>query len=196
MHLALITALAVHAAADNEPPDGLGIEVAPKLGALIPTSSLGATYYLGFDVAYRVRQLDRFAPLPVGVALELGYAEPSQEGSVADADLGAVSYELDQRLFMFGVDLWAEMPLPLFTPYAGIGWGLYFLRSTTRALEQENSASQTRSGLQLRGGAAYAIGPGEAFAELRYHYVGLRFLPTGRSNVGGFTMSAGYRFGF
>jgi opacity protein-like surface antigen len=94
------------------------------------------------------------------------------------------------------VDVLGLLPLGSVEAYGGVGYGLYALRAQTASFDQTNVETQVRTGLQLRAGAGYALGPGRLFAEARYHYVGLEFLTTGQANAGGVTFGAGYRFGF
>ncbi len=79
------------------------------------------------------------------------------------------------------------------TPYGGIGYGLYFMRSKVKAFGRKNTENQTRAGLQLHGGAGYRLGPGDVFLEIRYHYTNFRFFATGKSNAGGVNLGLGYR---
>lgn len=176
-------------AADSR-PTSLGLGIAPKLGLIVPTSDLGPTYMAGLDVSYRLPALAEF----LGVALDFGFAQPPVDGSISDASLGDVSYALDQRLITLAVEAFATAPVGPVSLYGGAAYGVYVLRAKVDALEQTNTESQVRSGAQLRGGVGYRAGPGDVFGELRYHYVGLDFLSTGKANAGGITTAVGYRF--
>jgi opacity protein-like surface antigen len=179
---------------EPKPADAnLGLSVAAKLGGTLPTSPLGLTYFVGAEVGYRLPVLDRL----LGVAFEFSAGEPKKAGNVtATAAGGDFKYDLSQRLLILAFDANAQYTLAGLSVYGGAGYGVYVLKATTKAFGQTNSETQTRAGTQLRAGVAYRLGPGDVFAEARYHYVGLRFLATGRSNAGGVTLGIGYRFGF
>ena len=180
--------------AESKPTDNkLGLSVAAKLGGTLPTSPLGLTYFVGAEVGYRLPLLDRL----LGVAFEFSAGEPKKSGTVNAAPVGGdFDYKLSQRLLILAFEANAQHALADLSLYGGIGYGFYVLKATTQAFGQTNTETQTRAGMQLRGGAGYRLGPGDVFAELRYHYVGLRFLATGRSNAGGVTLGVGYRYGF
>jgi hypothetical protein len=180
--------------AQGKPADAkLGLSVAGKVGATLPTSGLGLTYFVGAEVGYRLPLLERL----LGVAVEFSAGEPTKAGTLnAPAAGGDVKYDLSQRLIVMAFEANAQVAFDKLSLYGGAGYGVYFLKETATAFAQTNTESQTRAGLQLRGGAGYRLGPGDIFAELRYHYVGLKFLATGSSNAGGVTLGVGYRYGF
>jgi len=173
--------------------ESLGVSVAAKLGGTLPTSALGLTYFVGLEVGYRLPLLDRL----LGVAFEFSAGRPGKSGTInAPAVGGNFDYDLAQRLYILAFEANGQQKLGDLWVYAGLGYGVYLLKASMKALGATNTESQARAGMQVRGGAAYRLGPGDVFAELRYHYVGLRFLTTGRSNAGGLTLGAGYRYSF
>ncbi|MBI5509761.1 MAG: outer membrane beta-barrel protein [Deltaproteobacteria bacterium] len=182
---------AAEPAATSAPAESkLGVSLAAKLGGTLPTSPLGLTYFAGLEAGYRLPVLDHL----LGVALELSAGQPKKSGSFNNAAAGgAVDYDLSQRMVVLAVEANAHHAFGPVAAYAGLGYGFYVLKATTTAFGETNSETQTRAGTQLRGGAGYALGPGEVFGEVRYHYVGLAFLATGHSNAGGVTVAAGYR---
>lgn len=177
--------------------DDLGLNVAAKIGGTVPTSKLGATYNAALEVGYRLPLFkDILGDLQLGAAAELGYFEPQFSGSNTSDAAGSYNYRLDQRAFTLLLEGTLTYPMGDLKPYGGVGWGAYMLRAKMTAFGKTNTESQTRAGLQLRGGVGYHLGYGDLFAEARYHYVGLHFRTTGVTNDGGVTVAAGYRFGF
>ena len=174
----------------SRPPAALGLRVGAKLGAWLPTSKLNISWVTGVDVAYFLPWWQQ----RLGVGLELTYAQPAMHGSLTTPATGLVAYRLQQRLFTFAFEAQGHLPVASVDLYAAVGYGLYFLKSYTSAFGQTETSSQVRGGLRLRAGGGYAVGPGQAFAELSWHYAQLRFLSTGASNIGGVGLAGGYRF--
>jgi len=176
--------------------DLLGLNVAIKAGGTYPTSKLGLTYMGALEVSYDLpvlQQLLNGGHLAIGA--ELGYLQPKVSGSSTSTAVGgSYDYALSQRLLTVSLDALVSYPILGVKPYAGLGWGFYFLRAQSTMLDRTNTENQTRSGLEARGGAGFPLGPGDVFAELRYHWVGLEFLSTGTANAGGVTLAAGYRY--
>lgn len=179
-----------------ERKDLLGLAVALKAGGTYPTSKLGLTYMGALEVSYDLPVLQQLLDggrLAVGA--ELGYLQPKVSGtSTSTAVGGSYDYSLSQRLLTVSLDVLVSYPIFGVKPYAGLGWGFYFLRAQSTMQDRTNTETQTRSGLEARGGAGFPLGPGDVFAELRYHWVGLEFLSTGTANAGGITLAAGYRY--
>jgi hypothetical protein len=171
--------------------------VAPKLGLFEPTSRLSGAFFLGIEAGYVTPALDD----RLAVVLELDWVRPRASGAVADPRVvaGDGAYNLGNA--EVGVLLSAvyrvEDALPGLTPYGGLGPGLYFHRAATQAFQNTYVETEGRVGLQLMGGADYTLGPGAAFAEVRYHFSRVDFLSTGSANVGGFlALGVGYRLRF
>ncbi|MBI4508042.1 MAG: outer membrane beta-barrel protein [Deltaproteobacteria bacterium] len=171
---------------------GTGLSIGAKAGAAIPTSKLDATWLGAIDLSFRLPILGRH----LAVAAEVSYLEPNESGAGASQVAGDYDYDLDQRVLTISLDALALVPVGRLTPYAGVGYGAYFLRAKMDAFSQENTETQTRAGLQLRGGLGYRLGPGDLVGEVRYHFVDLEFLSTGSSNAGAVTVAGGYRFHF
>ncbi len=186
------------AEAPHAQPKGLGLAVAAKVGGTKPTSGLGMTYMAALELSYAPPVVKDLLPLgTLSVGLEVGYMQPSLSSSANDASVaGKYSYALDQRLVTTALDAIVTVPVSIVRVYGSVGWGMYFLRAQVDSFGKVNTENQTRSGLQLRVGGGLALGPGDVFAEARYHYVGLEFLSTGNSNAGGVTLAAGYRYAF
>lgn len=171
----------------------LGLAIAAKIGGTVPTSDLGLTYYAALEVQYDLPVLDGL----LGIAVEFSAGQPSTSGTVNAAQVGGnFDYDLSTRVIVIGVEAIASKSFGDISPYGGVGYGFYFLHANVEAFGDTNTEDQMRSGLQIRGGAGYRLGPGEVVAELRYHYVQLRFLSTGKSNAGGITLGVGYKFSF
>ncbi len=171
--------------------DDLGISVAPKVGIAVPTSHLDAAGFAGVEGDYRLPWLDGL----LSAGLELGYMAPSESGSASATTVGGnFDYELDQRIVVLTLNGTATYPVGELVPYAGVGYGFYFLKASTTAFGTTTDESQTRAGLHLRGGAGYPLGPGELFGELSYYYTQLRFTATGAASGGGALLGLGYRF--
>ena len=171
----------------------IGLAVAAKVGGTLVTSALDMTYFVGLDFSYRLPFLDRL----LGVGLELSMQNPGASGKVDAAAVGgSYQYELSTQLFTIAIEAIAGKSFGDFSPYGALGYGLFILSTDVTAFGEESTESQTRAGMTLRGGCGYRLGPGDLFAELRYHYVDLAFLSTGESNAGGITLGVGYRYGF
>lgn len=171
--------------------------VAPKLGLFEPTSRLSGAFFLGLEAGYVTPALDD----RLAVVLEVDWVRPRASGSVADPRVvaGDGAYNLGNA--EVGVLLSAvyrlEDAVPGLTPYGGFGPGVFFHRTATQAFQNTYVETEGRFGFQMMGGADYTIGPGAAFAEIRYHFSRVNFISTGNSNVGGFlALGLGYRLRF
>jgi opacity protein-like surface antigen len=134
----------------------------------------------------------------LAAVLELDWVRPATGGALGDPRLvSGGSYALsDQQV---GILLSAayrarDLLVPGLTPFAAGGPGLYFHRASVTAFGSTNVETAAKVGFQLAAGADYRLGPGAAFAEVRYHFARVDFRTTGDANVGGFmAMGAGYR---
>jgi tetratricopeptide (TPR) repeat protein len=173
--------------------DGRGLSVAAKLGGTLPTSALGLTYFAGLELGYRLPLFDRL----LGVAFEVAAGQPAKSGNLdSTAAGGSVAYRLSQRMLTLAFEANGQYAFGNLFVLGGMGYGVYLLKASVKTLGMTNTESQTRAGIQLRGGAGVRLGPGDLIVELRYHYVDLAFSTTGRSNAGGVTLGAGYRLSF
>jgi hypothetical protein len=166
--------------------------LAPKLGLFEPTSRLSGALFLGAEAGYLTPAMDDH----LAVVLELDWVRPRASGSIADPRLSSSGdYSLGNA--MVGILLSAVYRLGeinRFTPYFGMGPGLYFHRTVTTAFGSTYTETEGRLGLQFVGGTEIALGPGAAFGEIRYQFVRVDFLSTGNANVGGFlALGVGYR---
>ena len=171
--------------------------LAPKFGLFEPTSRLSGAFFLGLEAGYVTPALDD----RLAVVLEVDWVRPRASGSVADPRVvaGDGAYNLGNA--EVGILLSAvyrlEDALPGLSPYGGAGPGLFFHRTATQAFQNTYVETEGRVGFQMLGGADYVIGPGAAFAEIRYHFTRVNFVSTGSSNVGGFlALGLGYRLRF
>lgn len=170
-------------------PARLGLQLALKAGGTLAFSKLSPAVFGGLEASYALPVFDR--RLAAGV--ELGFAQPGRAASGSSGTAGDYSYRLTQRLVTFALDVTYAHPLGALTAFGGAGWGVYHLVATVESFGMTNTERQLRSGLQLRGGAGMAVGPGTVFGELRLHQVGLQFLSTGEATGGGATVALGYR---
>jgi hypothetical protein len=171
----------------------LGIAVSARVGAMVPTSGLDLTYFVGLEGSYLLPFLQRL----LGVGLGLTFAGPGDSGTVRAANVGgSFDYELSTRLIGLELEALARKSFGPWSPYGGLSYGFYFLHLSETALRSTNTEDQVRAGFGVHGGCGYRLGPGDVVAELRYHYVNLRFATTGKSNAGGLTVAVGYRYGF
>ena len=190
-------ALAAAPAAPATPPRG-SLLIAPKIGLFEPTSRLSGAVFLGLEAGYLTPALDH----RLAVVLELDWVRPRASGAIADPRLtggndGAYSLGNAEVGILLSAVYRLEDALPGLTPYGGLGPGLYLHRTATTAFGSTNIETEGRLGFQLLGGADYRLGPGAAFAEVRYHFTRVDFLATGDANVGGFlALGVGYRLRF
>lgn len=186
------TTTTTEAPAPAEPPKDLGLRIGAKAGLAIPTSKLGATPVFGIDAEYRLPMLDRL----LGIAAEFAYSAPSLSGSSSDPATGSYDYALDTRVTSFALEAIARRAFDRIEPYGGIGYSIVLLHAQTSAFATKTTESQTRAGVQVRGGAGYRLGPGHVFAEARYQFAHFDFESTGSSSAGTFDLLGGYRFAF
>lgn len=171
--------------------------LAPKLGLFEPTSRLSGAFFAGLEVGYVTPALDN----RLAVVLELDWVRPRASGSIADTRLvgGDTGYSLGNAevgILLSGVYRFEDL-VAGFTPYGGLGPGLYLHRTVTNAFGSQYKETEGKLGLQALAGGDYTLGPGAVFAEFRYHFARVDFLSTGNANVGGFlALGAGYRFRF
>jgi opacity protein-like surface antigen len=172
-------------------------EIAPKAGLFEPTSRLSGAMFVGTEFGYLTPALgDRLA-----VVMEVDWVRPHASGTVSDPRVLVPGQSYSLHHTELGVLLSAVLRLPdlvpRLTPYGGAGPGLYFHRAATSAFGSDYVETEMHVGLQLLGGADFALGPGAGFAEIRYHFARVDFVSTGNANVGGFlALGLGYRFRF
>jgi len=189
----MLLALLLLAFADSPAPR---LMAAPKLGLFEPTSRLSGALMLGAEFGYLTPALDD----RLAVVLEVDWVRPRTDGTITDPRAPAgQTYSLanGEVGILLSAVYRAENFIPRLTPYAGGGPGLYFHRAAVSAFGNQYLETETHVGLQLLGGAEYAIGPGGGFAEVRYQFARVDFVSTGNANVGGFlALGLGYRFKF
>ena len=195
--LALLVLLPAASFAAPAAPAKSRFVVAPKLGLFEPTSRLSGALFLGLEAGYVTPALDN----RLAIVLEVDWVRPRASGNVTDPRVvaGDGAYNLgnaEAGVLLSAVYRLEDVVLGL-TPYGGLGPGLYFHRTATQAFQNTYLETEARVGFQLMAGADYTLGPGAAFAEVRYHFTRVDFLSTGNANVGGFlALGAGYRLRF
>lgn len=170
--------------------------VAPKLGLFEPTSRMSGALFLGLEAGYLTPALDD----KLAVVLELDWVRPRGAGTVTDPRvINGGTYTLGNAEvgLLLSAVYRLEGVVPRFTPYGGLGPGLYFQRTATSSFGSQYIETETRLGFQMMAGGDVALGPGAGFVEFRYHFTRVDFLSTGNANVGGFlALGFGYRFRF
>ena len=198
----LLVAMPLLAEADTLAPEAAAtnswsVGVAPRLGATLPTSSLGAMVVGGLAID---------VPLPVAnrqlvIALDASLTRPGHAGTVMDDRIGGTgTYDVKVTELKLGLDLiyrvfGADRTL---IPFVGAGPVLQMLRTTetTSFGPGENTAQSTELGFEVVAGADFRAGPGYVLGELRAVYSSLDHLLTGESNAGNVMASIGYRATF
>src|SRR5438105_4221936 len=124
----LLALMLLVAAAD--PPGRL--MVAPKMGLFEPVSRSSGALFLGAEVGYVTPALDD----RLAAVLEVDWVRPRAAGTLADPRVPAGStYSLgnSELGLLLSVVYRLQDVVPRFTPYAGIGPGLYFQRAAITA---------------------------------------------------------------
>ncbi|WP_223637578.1 outer membrane beta-barrel protein [Corallococcus sp. EGB] len=195
--LALLAAAAL-AAAPSPKKDREGpFFIAPKVGFIKPTTSLGGDLYLGGEVGYITPWLQR----RLALVLEVNYQRPSMSGTLRGPQLDNLGqpiespYTLAERQVAIQLSAVFRFPRafgPL-TPYVGAGPGLYLHRTTVESFDSTTSESGGGLGFQALAGAELPLGPGGVFLEAKYQFAPVDFLTTGDVNAGAVLAAVGYR---
>jgi len=186
----LASVLALLALATPARAADLGLGITPKVGIAVPTSKLGTTPYGALQADYQLPYLEGL----VRLGIDFDYSQPIYSATSNDPAVGGdYGYRVRQRIFGTTVLALAHLPVAMVDAFGGVGFGTYYLNAEAKTLGVATTESQWRTGLELRGGAAYRLGPGEVVGEVVYRYVALRFDSTGDSNVGAISLGVGYR---
>lgn len=173
------------------------IGVAPRVGLTIPTSKLGAFVIAGLSADYYLPVLNT----QLSIGLDLAWSRPGYTGKINDARVGgAHDYDITVNQLKIALDIIYRI-LPhaeTLNFYGGIGGGALLMRAKEDApfIAGKQKQQSTAFTFELLVGADYRIGPGLAFAELRYAYAPLGYELTGDSNAGHVDVFAGYRLTF
>ena len=206
MHIAILASLIAAAAAptpvkkvyvEEQPAPKSRFMVAPKLGLFEPTSRMSGAFFVGVEAGYLTPALDD----KLAIVVEVDWVRPRAAGSITDPRVVSAgeTYPLgnSEVCVLLSAVYRAEGLVPLFTPYGGLGPGLFYHRTATNAFGSTYIETESRVGLQALAGGDLQLGPGSAFVEFRYHFSKVDFLSTGSANVGGFlALGAGYRLRF
>lgn len=167
--------------------------VAPRLGAGLPTSKLGATVVGGLELDYAVSKR-------LLIALDLALTRPSYSSTVMDPRVasGSASYTIDETEMVVGVSALYRFTSGKVVPWLGAGPLLHMLKTTetTSTAPGDNTATSTELGGQIAGGVDLAAGPGFVIGDVRVVYSKLAHVFTGDTNAGKITIGAGYRLVF
>lgn len=110
------------------------------------------------------------------------------------ANGGAYSWNLVEETVTIGLPIsYRLLPDKRIHPYIGVQPQLFLLRATTTSFGLENSQGDTKFGFAGLLGGQFDVGPGGAFLEAGFQYVGLEHRLTGKSNLGAVTLGLGYR---
>jgi hypothetical protein len=191
-----ILCITVAGATASAEPWTMGVE--PRFGMTIPTSKLTAMAVGGLEVDYA---------LPVAnhqlvAALDFGLTRPSYDASASDPRIpgGMTAYTIHQTEMVIGaVASYRLAPADhTLIPHVGAGPLLHLLKTNETAMlaPGENTATQTKLGVEAVLGLDYTAGPGLLAADLRFLYSGLDTPLTGGSNAGNVELAVGYRFVF
>ncbi|MCY1035194.1 outer membrane beta-barrel protein [Corallococcus sp. BB11-1] len=171
--------------------------LAPKVGFIKTTTSLGGDLYLAGEVGYLTPLLQR----RLALVLEVNFHRPSTTGTLRGPQLDNLGqaverpYTLAQREVAIQLSAVFRLPRGLgpLTPYFGAGPGLYLHRATVEVFDSTASESGGGLGFQALAGVELPLGPGGAFVEAHYHFAPVNLLTTGEVNVGGVLAALGYR---
>jgi hypothetical protein len=171
--------------------------LAPKLGALIPTSRLKTAFFAGLEAGYVPHVLDG----ALSVQLDLSWTRPKGSGTLSDPQLRVADSTWQLGEAQFGVQLSAVYrfrgALERLTPYLGGGPGLFWHRAAITAFAENSMETEAKLGLQALGGAELnGLGPGLAFLEAQYRLARVDFVSTGFTSLGGVALAGGYRLTF
>ncbi len=174
------------------------VGVEPRFGVMLPTSKLHAMAVGGLEVDLATPALDH--KLVIGVDLAL--TQPSYDATAMDPRIpgGSTSYTIKQTEVVVGLTgnyRFAPASAAL-VPHIGAGPVLHLLKTneTTSVAPGENTATQTKVGVEVGGGVDYRVGPGYLAGDARFIYSGLDTPLAGSTNAGSFALALGYRFVF
>lgn len=173
--------------------------LALKGGYFLPGSKLGGAAFGALELGYITPLLGHH----LAFTLEGDFYRPALSGSVSSPQLtvngttASGAYRLTDR--EIAVLLFVEYrfaPFGRFSPYVGVGPGLYLHQAKTTAFDSTNTEQEGNVGAQAMLGVDYRVGPGALLLEAQYHFSRVDFRTTGKANVGGFLIGLGYRFMF
>ena len=144
------------------------------------------------------------------VGLDASLTQPSYSSTVMDSRIpgGMATYGIQQTELLVGATIQYRIPASAkLVPRVGLGPALHMLKTnetihmlktneTTNAAPGNNTAQQTKLGLEALAGVDYRVGPGYLAGDLRLIYSGLNTPLTGSSNAGNIGLAVGYRIVF
>lgn len=177
------------------------LELAPKVGGLVPWSKLKPTVGFDLELGYVTPLIDH----QLAVVVDVGYSQPTHGTQVTDTRVGSSAYTftLTQReLNLFVGPKFFILPTDAaLLPYVGAGVKVQLMRSDIVGAAGgqafgDGSETKTQVGGALRGGLGLQAGPGHIIGELEVAYAGLQETVTGTSNAADVGLQLGYMFIF
>lgn len=196
MRAIIFFTLAATSAVAHADPWSFGIE--PRIGAILPTSKLGANVTGGVELDVATPVADH----QLTIGLDASFARPSYSSSATSMQLpSTLDYTVDQLEVLVGLTANYRFfdSTHQLVPRIGAGPMVQMLRtteSTMPAYAGSNNAQQTKPGFEATVGVDYAVGPGFLAGDLRFIYSSLDTPLTGSSNAGSLSLAVGYRFVF
>jgi hypothetical protein len=185
----------------SEPERGV-VLLGAKVGGLASFNGLDPFVHGAIEAGYVFPTLNH----GLGVYLQVEYSAPSTDGKVTeDFDRervpgGAYNWHIRHQELVFAPTFLYRLTFlsETITPYVGLGPRIYLLKNTTRGdadgvTIDETTEQSTKWGLGLPLGAELALGPGKLIGELMFQWGPLKHTLTGDTNLGGASLSLGYR---
>jgi hypothetical protein len=190
-----------HELANRKPETGV-VLLGAKVGGIASFNGLDPFVHGALEVGYVFPTLNR----GLGAYLQVEYSAPGTNGKVNEnfdhdrVPSGSYSWHITQQELVFAPTFLYRLTSlsSTITPYVGIGPRIYLLKNTTRGKASgvtidETTEQSTKWGLGLPLGAELALGPGKLIAELMFQWGPLKHTLTGDTNLGGASLSVGYR---
>ena len=165
--------------------------LAAKAGLVEPDSSLGLAARLALEGAWLPASLGG----SLAVTAELSWSAPTGGSpSLLGLPASGWSASADDLALELALAWRGEGAIGPLTPYGWIGISLHVARVEVTWLGTPWASTQARPGASLRLGAEWRLGGGGPFLELGWSVASADFGPAGMLEMGGFLLSAGWRF--
>jgi hypothetical protein len=184
-----------------EPKSGV-VLLGAKVGGLASFNGLDPFVHGAIEAGYVFPTLNH----GLGAYLQVEYSAPGTDGKVTeDFDRrrvpgGAYNWHIRHQELVFAPTFLYRLTFlsKAITPYVGLGPRIYLLKNTTRGdangvTIDETTEQSTKWGIGMPLGAELALGPGKLIGELMFQWGPLKHTLTGDTNLGGASLSVGYR---